>query len=147
MRGISWPFGYSGYKEVFPWPIYKIILCLRGAMDTYWFSLGSIRDTASTLTTGVSQPSLSGTSRFSLVVFCLGPGWLMVCHQFWFPLGDYLVVFNGCFFIGYNWYSSPLLIILYLVGFVSGGLVVKVWKTRTVFFPTSVLKRACFFCC
>ena len=43
-------------------------------MDAYWFSLGSIRDAASTLTTGVSQPSLSGTSGFSLVVLLSGPG-------------------------------------------------------------------------
>ena len=43
-------------------------------MDAYWFSLGIIRDAASTLTTGVSQPSLSGTSGFSLVVLLSGPG-------------------------------------------------------------------------
>ena len=53
--------------------IYGIILCLRGAMDAYWFCLGSIRDAASILITGVSQPSLSGTSGFSLVVL-FGPG-------------------------------------------------------------------------
>ena len=143
MRGISWPFGCSGCREVFLWPIYGIIFCPRGAMDAYWFSLGSIRDTASTLTTGVSQPSLSGTSGFSLVVlFWARFGWWYVI-SFDFLFGDQFVVFNGCFFIGYNWYSSPLL--LYLLDFISGRLVVEVWRTRTVFFP-SVLIRACFFC-
>ena len=41
-------------------------------------SLATSLTAANTLTTGVSQPSLSGTSGFSLVVLsCLGPVWLI----------------------------------------------------------------------
>jgi len=107
-------------------------------------SLATSLTAANTLTTRVSQPSLSVTSGFSFSCsFLSGPGLADdVSSVSISSLVTRLLSSTGGSLLG----IIGTVFCFLSLSFVSGRLAVEVWRTWTVLFP-SVLIRARFFCC